>query len=339
MATPSTTRARMKRPGFTIIELLTSILILGTLMGLLFVAFRSTRRYVSSVNDRAAASSIKMGVSRFVEECGILPPLVRDQARSSPRTVLLPAAGAAPRFAVYDFSPAASNPDLVELRDVTYPGVTVDNPFEDRRFSERSLPVYLAGACDYPSEPNLPIDGVRGVGMFKAKVDGSFAIPASVLASGGAASGRSSVTAIEPLIDLTKGYLTPHQDLSGDQPVAELRDKKQVPVRLYRWVNGGQYVQGARTVYEVRTLDDLRLPRLVGRKGSEFPATPPDRDIETNTELRSATWAVVMAGPDGAFGDEPLAVLQARLGFTVPAADQRKFRINAEKDNIVEVGR
>jgi prepilin-type N-terminal cleavage/methylation domain-containing protein len=339
MATPPPTRVSMQRPGFTIIELLTSILILGVLMGLLFVAFRTTRRYVSSVNDRAAASAIKMGVSRFVEECGILPPLVRDQARSSPLTILPPAAGAAARFSVYDFSPASSNDDLEDLRDVTYPVVSADNPFEDRRFSERSLPVYLAGACDFPPEPNLPIDGVRGVGMFKAKADGAFAIPASVLASGGAASGRSGVRAIEPLIDLTKGYLTLHQDLSGDQPVVELRDKKQVPVRLYRWVNGAEYEQGGRTVFEVRTLDDLRLPRLVGRKGSEFATTPPDRDVETNTELRGATWAVVMAGPDGAFGDEPLAVLQVRLGFTVRDVDQRKFRINAEKDNIVEVGR
>ena len=117
----------------------------------------------------------------------------------------------------------------------------------------------------------------------------------------------------------------------------EVRDSRKVPVRFYRWINGGQYAQGAQTIYDVRTIDDLRLPPIVGRKGSSFPGTPQDRDTEKNPELRGATWAIVAAGPDGAVGDEPLPVLAKRLGVTI--TDERKVRIDAEKDNVVEVGK
>jgi hypothetical protein len=121
---------------------------------------------------------------------------------------------------------------------------------------------------------------------------------------------------------------------AADQPVVELRDKKQVAVRFYRWLNDDPAGNAANTPYQ-----HFRLPPLVGRQGSRYPSTPPDRDLETNTELRSATWAIVMAGPDGAFGDEPIDVLGARLGVTIAVAEQIRFRVNAEKDNIVEVGR
>jgi prepilin-type N-terminal cleavage/methylation domain-containing protein len=67
-------------------------------------------------------------------------------------------------------------------------------------------------------------------------------------------------------------------------------------------------------VYEVRTIDDLRVPPIVGRKGSSYPTTPLDRDIEKNPELREATWAIVSAGPARAFGDEPLAAAQSAAG-------------------------
>ncbi|MEI7656777.1 MAG: prepilin-type N-terminal cleavage/methylation domain-containing protein [Phycisphaerae bacterium] len=339
MAEPHATRRGTSRSGFTLVEVLFSVLILGVLIGLLFVAFRTTRRYASSVTDRAAVNAVKMGLGRFVEECGIVPPLVRDRAAASPRTVVAGGAGAASRFSVYDFSPAST--DLAALRDVTFPAASDANPFADARYSERTLPVYLAGECDYPlgggAASDVPIDGIRGPGFYKAKADGSFDVPAT-LRAGGTPGGRTGGSKIDSLLDASKSYLQVVAD-PADRERVELLDKKKVPVRFYRWVNGAAYPQGARTVYEVRTLDDLRLPRLVGRKGSAFPVTPADRDIEKNPELRDAAWAIVAAGPDGAFGDEPIAVLSQRLGRPVLAADERKVRLDAEKDNVVEVGR
>ncbi|MCX5690406.1 MAG: prepilin-type N-terminal cleavage/methylation domain-containing protein [Planctomycetota bacterium] len=350
--------------AFTLVEVLFSILILGILMGLLFVAFRSTRRFASSVADRDAVATIKMGVSRFTDDCGFAPPLIRDQAQTQPRTVFSDGSGLM-RFAVYNFSTDESaNADLTLLRPTTLALPGDVNPFLDRRFSERTLAVYIAGSCDVPGKPGdadtrakeLPIDGVSGLGFYKARIDGSFEVPADVRKGGAATTARGAGSKFDSLIDLSKKYLTlysyardpshlPANDpIDGDNGAdagklrwVEVRDSRKVPVRYYRWVNGGQYSQGARTIYDVRTIDDLRVPPLVGRKGSTFPGTPVDRDIETNPELRSAVWAIVAAGPDGAFGDEPLALLAKRLGKTI--TDERKARIDAEKDNVVEVGK
>ncbi len=351
MATSHATRQRTPRAGFTLIEVLFSVLILGVLIGLLFVAFRTTRRYASSVTDRAAVSAIKMGVSRFVEECGIVPPLVRDRENEwqdppEPNGSVVNDDDPRAKFAVYDFRPTLPpdnrpNPEMLLLRDITPPPAGDSNPFSDKRYSELSLPVYLAGACDVPlglgPGTDLPIDGVRGLGFYKAKSDGSFEVPATLLASG-TPSGRTGGTKIDSLLDASKSYLQVVADPANPEQV-QLLDSKRIPIRFYRWVNGGRYSQGGRDVYEVRTLDDLRLPRLVGRNGAVFPLTPVERDIERNPELRDAKWAIVAAGPDGAFGDEPLSLLGQRLSRAVAAADERKVRIDAEKDNVVEVGR
>jgi len=333
--------------GFTLVEILFSILILGVLMGLLFVAFRTSRRFASSVADRDAVNTIKMGVSRFIDDCGTIPPLVRDQRSTSPQTVVVDGAGIR-RFSVYNFSldEAANAADLLILRPATLTGATANNPFADQRFSERTIPVYLAGASDIALAPGasdaqaktVPIDGVRGPGFYKARNDGTFEIPADVRKGGAATTSRGGGSKFVSLIDSTKSYLQVYQDPSNPE-IIELRDKKGTPVRFYRWVNGAAYPQGTRTVYEVRTLDDLRLPPLVGRKASSFPGTPPEKDIEKSPELRDAKWAIVAAGPDGAFGDEPLALLGQRLGITVNASEERRVRIDAEKDNVVEVGK
>lgn len=356
-------RSRHAR-AFTLVEILFSILILGVLMGLLFVAFRSTRKFATSVADRDAVATIKMGVSRFIDECGFAPPLIRDQAQNQPRTVFSDGSGLM-RFSVYNFSmDETANADLVLLRPAALAQPSDVNPFLDRRFSERTLAVYIAGACDVPGKPGdadarakeLPIDGVMGPGFYKARPDGSFEVPADVRKGGAATTARGAGSKFDSLIDLSKKYLSLYsyardpQHLSANDPVdgdngadagklrwVEVRDSRKIPVRYYRWINGGQYSQGARTIYDVRTIDDLRLPPIVGRKGSNFPGTPQDRDTEQNPELRSATWAIVAAGPDGAFGDEPLPLLARRLGITI--TDERKTRIDAEKDNVVEVGK
>jgi prepilin-type N-terminal cleavage/methylation domain-containing protein len=118
MATSLATRRSTTQRGFTLIEVLFSVLILGVLIGLLFVAFRTTRRYAASVTDRQAVNAVKMGVSRFIEECGIAPPLVRgprdghaphggDRRRRHGRLIL--------RLRLL------ASADMAVLRDVTFP--------------------------------------------------------------------------------------------------------------------------------------------------------------------------------------------------------------------------
>ena len=351
-------RARGNRPGFTLIEISLSLLILGVLMGLLFVAFRSTRRYATSVDMRGAVSATRMGVIRFNDDFGFLPPLLRDQAATDPRTVFQNVASEL-AFSTYNFSlKTQDNADLAILRPPTLAAPDSSNPFLDHRFSERSLAVYLAGVCEVPLSALqlLPIDGVVGPGFFKPREDGGFDIPPSVRAGRLATSRRSGTTKFESLVELKSKSLSPlwfqRENNSGspeprDQGVnvfdpnnerwVSLADAKRVPIRYYRWLNGAAYPQGSGRVYEIRTLDDYRVPPLVGRQVSLFPGTPPVKDIELNPELRKARWAIVSAGPDGAFGDEPLALLQFRLKVGT-GGDERQLRVNAEKDNLVEVG-
>jgi len=351
------------RRGFTLVEILFSILILGLLMGLLYVTFRSTRNFARSTTNRQTATSIKMGVSRFIEVCGFPPPLIRDQAQTIPMTVEQNGTSGV-RFAVYSFrnDDGADATTLAFLRPATLTDVTATNPFLDYRYSLRTLPVYIAGACDVPLAPaapdavakTIPIDGVVGPGMYKAKPDGQFDVPGDVK-QGNASSTKRVSTKLDTLVDLSKKAVTVYAygrdpsavttdlrdgatsyDANSDRWV-ELRDAQGKPIRYYRWINGVAYTQGTRTVYEVRKIDDLRLPPLVGRKGTTIPQTPADRDTMQNPELRNASWAIVMAGPDGVFGDEPLAELVKLLGPSAES-DEVRVRIQAEKDNIVEVG-
>jgi hypothetical protein len=204
----------------------------------------------------------------------------------------------------------------------------------------------------------VPIDGVRGPGFYKPRRDGTFEVPMDVKLGSAATTSRSGGAKFEPLIDVSKKSLTlysvgrdssqlpandPNDGDSAADPTrdrfVEVRDARNVAIRYYRWVNGAEYTAGGRTTWEVRTIDDLRVPLLVGRKGTTFPGTPADRDIELSPALRDATWAIVAAGPDGAFGDENLNRLSARLGFVVTADNERKARLDAERDNVVEVGK
>lgn len=336
--------------AFTLVELLLSVAVIAVLVGLLIVGFRSTRAFARSVTDRAAVSNVREAVSKFTQEFGFAPPLVRDQHPATPVWV---EGTTTRRVAVYSISDPA---DLNILRPANIAAPGSANPFEDRRFSERTLPYFLVGGCGVryygqgsvpsPEVTELPVDGVPGPGFYKPRADGSFDIAPDVLdpSRGGrrtAAQATSRAGAkYDSFVNLDSRSLTlfytsdnPGNDL---REVVELRDAKGVAIRFYRWVNPDNVTQ----------VEDFRLPPLVGRDGQAFVGrvTPDERDLRKNPQLRDAVFAVVAAGPNGAFGDEPDALLFQRLNRPVPtgpgAADAiLKARFEAEQDNIVEVGR
>lgn len=362
--------------AFTLVEVLFSILILGILISLLFVAFRSTRAFAVGVSQKDAIVTLRMAVSKFQSDYNFLPPLVREQAISAAirRSVEVGSTAGTNRFAVYNFSTdtVANATDLNILRPATLTLATADNPFEDQRYSERTVPYYLAGVCEVPFSPgaadasvrSIPVDGVVGPGMFRPRPDGSFELPRELLRGNAAVSRRGAGDKVESLVDLNKRAFTvfnykpdsPGQVLPTDAPgtgndpqndrFVELRDSKGIPVRYYRWLNGAPYVVNGQNVYEVRSLADYRVPPLVGRLGEAaggstnvYNATPADRDITQNPSLRTAKFAIVGAGADGAFGDEPLPLLLSRLSLgAVPAEGERALRVRVELDNIIEVG-
>ncbi|MBK9189828.1 MAG: type II secretion system protein [Phycisphaerales bacterium] len=331
---------RTRRPGsraFTLIELLIGVLVIGVLMSLLIYGMVYARRYVASVADARAVDALASGVNDFKREFGFFPPLVRERAPMTPAAI--ETGGGVNRVAVYQ---ETSTQHKQWLRREGQPVPPATNPFEDYRYSERTLPYYLVGALAEPvaAGNSLPIDGISGPGFYPPDEEGSFVIPRDVIAAGAGNAAQRNRTGktYEPLVNLGSGSLTLFAD-PGSRQIVEIRGRKNATIRYYRWLPG-RLVNGSYIVEELR---DLNMPLLVGRlvndpaRTPSFISTPEDRDLEKNTSLRSATWAIVAAGPDGVFGDEPIATIRTTLGLTT-AIDELTARLQAEKDNIVRVG-
>lgn len=354
-------RTIKNRAGFTLMELMVSLLIIGMLLSLLIVGMLHARRYVQSVTDRQTVDSVFQGATEFQQRFGFPVPLVREQAPTQPRAVEdRPAGMAEPgvrrRYAVYNPYDSAAGPTYEGLLRHEPPAAPnrpfsdPSNPFVDYRYSERSLAFYLVGAVNEPYAAwasAIPIDGVAGPGFYKPAKDGSYDVPRDVVsASNDPASRLRAGQKFDALVAFTgnapKLFTDPTPPSNRDDRVVELQDRKGMAIRYYRWLPAPT-ASGTQTADVLR---DLRVPPLVGRLAVDLSRNPPsistpdDRDLEKNPELKSAAWAIVAAGPDGAFGDEPLTELARRLGIAAIApADALKYRQQAEKDNIVRVGK
>ena len=175
------------RSGFTILELLVTILVIGILLGLLIVGFRAAALGARRSAEQASVRAMAVGVATFESQLGFVPPLVHDgdDVTDGPMTVLPPVwtneQGTSIRFAeapvdttfelrdgTSRFTPATYDPRFVEnqrfLRGLDEDGFLVDpdtpaSAFDpDQRYSKFSLSYYLAGALP-PS-----VDGVQGGG-------------------------------------------------------------------------------------------------------------------------------------------------------------------------------
>jgi prepilin-type N-terminal cleavage/methylation domain-containing protein len=340
-------RAR-HNPGFTMMELLMSLLVIGLLMSLLITAAVHVRRVARATVDRQAVRNIAQGVSQFTRDFGFAPPLIRDQdTTANPSRVAVAGAGSVPaRLNVY--TPITSAAHEAALRAPSA-GYSAANPLADNRFSTVSLAAYLVGGvptargggASVPAD--LPIDGVRGPGMYKPRRDGSFEVPPDALTNAVGATKRTGGR-IEPLVDLSKSgvqLVTPAGLPANLQGAVELRDARGGVIRYYAWIQGDPSNNGAVTDFA-----SMNIPPVVGRwtPDAQNPDSraelarfklPEDRNVASNARLRTASWAVVAPGPDGLFGDEPDAAIAAYYGN---AANQFDNRVKAEADNIVEVG-
>jgi len=334
-------RSHTPRRAFTLLELLMAILVIGLLMGLLIGGAVFVRRAAKAASDTATLTAITTGLTQFQQEFGFPPPLVRDQALPGPEAVI-PAGGQGnARVAVYQVSVLA---DQAALRTSTLVPTT-GNPLLDNRFSEMSLAVYLAGGLEYPVNTTggaPPIDGFAGPGLYKPNKDGTFNIPKDV-ALGNAAYSKRIGNVYESFVSLGKSAPVLFRDPVVNEQ-AFLRDGRGTNIRYYRWLTGREEPAGSGR-FVVETAADLNVPALVARDQSlpQFALLKqrPDRDLSANSRVRSAAWAVVVAGPNRFFGDESdLAAMAAALGKPVPASpgDEVALRALAEEDNLVEVG-
>ena len=337
-------------------EIIVSITIIALLLGLAVMGMRHAIALAKGTVGHTMVENVATGIVKFKEKVGFIPPLVRERVGIMPpavpniNTAYVLTPGAA-RNLVRIYEPA--NPTHQQELNTLVAMGAVNNPFEDEtRYSEASLAYFLVGALDHPYGGNatsltLPIDGVRGPGMFPPDRNGKFGVPSEIVNPADPANPPNVGNPLESFVNLGSGGIKLAFLAGGDARTVRLADKANVALRYYRWINGNQYPPITPTTpLEVRSLDDLKIPRMVGRftvdpsapvvNETIFP-TPPDRDIRQNPALRTATWAVVGAGTNGVFGDEDLAIIAAALGQSL-AAGEVKLRSDAEKDNIVRVG-
>lgn len=315
-----------RRRAFSLVELLVAILVIGSLMSILLVALAKAKVFTKSVSDLQTALTVRTGVEHFREEFGFLPPMVRERFTTPLAVEANPG-----QIAVYSVRTPAH---LAFLRAM--PVLDPQNPFEDNRYSEYTLGYYLAGSLGVNRGPgiNLPIDGVPGPGMYSPRSDGTFDVPRDVeqAATGAAGASNRGGKKYESFIPVSGNGIKVVNNPSDPLDVS-VRDGKNVAIRYYRW----EHNDGAQLVA------DMNVPRIVARTPGTIAGEilKPDRDLTANVKARDAQFAIVLAGPNGVFGDEDIAVITRALGGDTnpPADEERRLRLEAEKDNIVEIGR
>ena len=145
------------------------------------------------------------------------------------------------------------------------------------------------------------VDGIEGPGAYEPARDGTF---------------RTGGRRIDPMVNLDQGKGGLNW-IDRDKGRVVLRDRGGFNIRYYRW----------EAEDKVEETEDLNVPHML------FAAFD---DIE----VRSANYAVVLAGTDGVFGDEPMDVIQNKLGLpNDPKASRHEMAMKASADNIVGVGR
>lgn len=197
------TRAH-SRPGFTIVELGVSILVIAILIGLLLVGLNQLSRSAQSGAERANVVAMRMAVESFKNDFGFAPPLVKDGL-------------------VYPGGTAGSPPPLgagfVNVYRTDVPADVLflqgEGPDPDLRFSVYSLSYYLVGVLD------ADVDGKDGPGFRDPLRDGSFR--------------RVGGRITDPLFDVA-GRGERLVEVDKVEGRYELRDRSGVSYRYYRWL-------------------------------------------------------------------------------------------------------
>lgn len=186
--------------------------------------------------------------------------------------------------------------------------LTLQSDADEPRYSERTLPLYLMGAG------NKEIDGVEGMGFTAVERNGQFSKRGKPFEPYFAADREQTRI-------VTSGA-------RGED--TKLYDKflrpRGVPIRYYRWLptyyDRNNVVAGS----QVGDVKGHNVPFAVG-------------DPASNGMLRDAEYAVISAGQNNAFGDEPIALLRQTLGAAAASLTDDQARDMARADNIVEVGK
>jgi len=320
-----TTRSAFRTPssaGFTLVEILFAIAVVGILIGLLVVGLTVGRRAAANNAGATTAAAMKMSASEFSREFGIAIPLIKDNELDKPTSgerkfpvyVAAPLSGADAQILRHEIDPPGGDPDG-KSRPA---GWGTETKYWDLRYSLASLPVYLVGVDETPlfTGAKIPVDGAPGPGVLRPNEDGSFQIPENAKKPNSTVK-RAGQT-FGPFLDTGRsGAKVVRAGVKGER--FEIRDAKGVPLRYYRWLQGDP---GSNPKYQVKKPADMNVPRVVG-------------DPEKNPALRGVTSAIVWCGADGLYGDEPIDELRSKLGVATDMPEQTA-RDQAISDNTVE---
>ncbi len=329
--------------GFTIIEIMISLVVIAVLISLITVGVRTALRSSKSASEQFMASGLRSAVEQFKNEFGFLPPLVNDGeplGMSGEGPVIDdPDRSGFKRIAIRTraFMVARTDAGTVDT-DIVGPvnGFSgEDSSFSDKRYSKFSLPFYLMGECAARHDDNdKVIDGVAGSGFVTPARDGRFD-----------PRGRKHEPFFTPQSAdaLRRQYVDPMEfrehlgmdgsNLDGDPASAAVLGIANRPFRYFRWEN-----------LEPREADSelgefMNLPKLL-----QDPNTWADPDASSEVaEYRAGSYAVIGSGPDGVFGTETVAELEVALGKRLGDPNNEDavaaLRKQAMSDNSVEVGR
>ncbi|MEX2218983.1 MAG: hypothetical protein WD749_09505 [Phycisphaerales bacterium] len=311
------------------------LLVIFAIMGLLIGGIRQLSSSAQATADKASVLSLKQAVEQFRQQMGFLPPLMKDRGDVVSAAGPIAFDGTPPVVAgIIKVYSVTDTEDLQALRG----GTNEAEPGTYSVYSEFSLPAYILGALDM-SRPaplnNVSFDGVQGPGFRKAKPDGTF---------------ESAGAKFEPFFDVARTPTAVYAEDASTGKV-QLRDRNGVAYRYYRWEHdAGQPDSGHPQVDPVLIREGVKIyanvPRIVYDPYFAIPfGQLPAAGVQSPRlpdEMKAAAFAIVGAGPNEVFGDEPVAELQAKLGMTINPGnpqDVAKLIGRASADNAVEVGR
>lgn len=345
---------RAGRRGFTLVETLVGLTVLVLILSIVIVSVSRARRSAKAAVQAQSLASLKTAVSTFIQNFNFPPPLCKDMSKypaaPKPLDIYVSMPGGESKLAVYDHTVQKDVDFLHRLGAVVPPTKwsTTSNPntdkYYDPRFSTASLTFYLVGVADKKittGNTDTPVDGVRGPGFLRPRTDGTFEVPESAKAkitSGGGGAPPSTRTGetFGPFIDTDKGQLKMVR--TGDR--YELMDDKGVPYRYYRWEKGNA-TTGAVTKFSEMNIPWLLVQVLTPEGYRSLDVDDAKRKepecANRLIEINSASYALMSAGPNGLFGDEPIADIQTKLPG-VSGLDDEAVRRRAFDDNVVEVG-
>jgi hypothetical protein len=326
-----------------------SLLVIGVLMGLLIVGLRQAGRSARGSAEAQNVASMKIAATQFASQFGFVPPMLRDQyivpnlrlrtekmtGRESDRL----------KLAVYDVGDPTNGEDFRKFlqRDTVPPfpanwgsrdtSLRLDRWF-DPRYSEATLAAYLVGAIGDEVGPpaagrRYPIDLVPGPGFMQPNLDGSFGTRKlrNALLSTAADQRRRASRVYQAFFAAGTRAASLFADPTNGNNV-QIRDRNGRPYRYYSWLPDD--VRPTGVPQADLNYQWFNIPWILG-------------DSNERTDLRDAEFAILGAGPNGAFGDEPIDELARLTGISVgtasSAGEQLKARQTAAADNVLEVGK